>query len=114
MISIPIENINQLLIIAVLLDPRYKLEYVNFCFKNLCHAKVVEKLIANIKESLIKFYDYYCTLDSIYNGTISATLFSYISLPSDVAVEKVDLLTSRRLNLRSHKERMLLMSLKMR
>lgn len=83
-----IENINQLLIIAVVLDPRYKLEYVSFCFENLCRAEIVEKLTANIKESLIKLYEYYCTLDSIYNGTTSATLPSDISLSSEVVVEK--------------------------
>lgn len=44
------ENMNKLLIIVVVLDPRFKLEYVSFCFESLYDTNKVEAAVASIKD----------------------------------------------------------------
>ncbi|KAL9411122.1 hypothetical protein AB3S75_044833 [Citrus x aurantiifolia] len=45
-----VENMNKLLIIAVVLDPRYKLDYVSFCFESLYDTNKFEAMVASIKD----------------------------------------------------------------
>ncbi|KAH9664790.1 BED-type domain-containing protein [Citrus sinensis] len=49
-----VDTINHLLIIAVVLDPRYKLNYVLFCFEQLHNPEKVEEITSNIKKLLLK------------------------------------------------------------
>lgn len=49
-----VDTINQLLIIAVVLDPRYKLDYVSFCFEKLHNPEKVEEITLNVKKLLLK------------------------------------------------------------
>ncbi|KAL9459308.1 hypothetical protein AB3S75_002661 [Citrus x aurantiifolia] len=51
-----VDTINQLLIIVVVLDPRYKLNYVSFCFEQLHNPEKAEEITSNIKKLLLKLY----------------------------------------------------------
>lgn len=57
-----VDNMNKLLIIAVVLDPRYKLEYVSFCFESLYDTNKVEAMVASIKDQLVAVYNSYHAL----------------------------------------------------
>ncbi|KAH9771789.1 BED-type domain-containing protein [Citrus sinensis] len=59
-----VDTINQLLIIAVVLDPRYKLNYVLFCFEQLHNPEKAEEITSNIKKLLLKLYKTYCPMES--------------------------------------------------
>ncbi|KAK2648832.1 hypothetical protein Ddye_016321 [Dipteronia dyeriana] len=60
-----IEDVNKLLIIALVLDPRYKLDYVKFCFGDLFDENKVNEMTYDIKELLIKLYEFYNGVDNI-------------------------------------------------
>lgn len=71
------DNMNKLLIIIVVLDLRYKLEYVTFCFESLYDTNKVEAIIASIKDQLVAIYNSYHALYSTTSSSI---------LPCDVDV----------------------------
>ncbi|KAL5763966.1 hypothetical protein ACOSQ2_016560 [Xanthoceras sorbifolium] len=54
-----IEDVNKLLIIALVLDPRYKLDYVKFCFGDMFDDKKTKEMTCNIRELLIQLYESY-------------------------------------------------------
>ncbi|KAK2658690.1 hypothetical protein Ddye_005223 [Dipteronia dyeriana] len=60
-----IEDVNRLLIIALVLDPRYKLDYVKFYFGDLFDDSKVTEMTYDIKEFLIKLYEFYKGVDNI-------------------------------------------------
>ncbi|KAK2645946.1 hypothetical protein Ddye_021141 [Dipteronia dyeriana] len=60
-----IKDVNRLLIIALVLDPRYKLDYVKFCFGDLFDDSKVTEMTYDIKEFLIKLYEFYKGVDNI-------------------------------------------------
>ncbi|KAK3228383.1 hypothetical protein Dsin_000264 [Dipteronia sinensis] len=60
-----IEDLNKLLIIALVLDPRYKLDYVKFYFGDLFDEYKVNEMTYDIKELLIKLYEFYKGVDNI-------------------------------------------------
>lgn len=53
------ENINALLFLDVVLDPRYKMKYLKFCFDNVYNAETIAKLVVKVKSSLQFLYDCY-------------------------------------------------------
>ncbi|KAL5845422.1 hypothetical protein ACOSQ4_011380 [Xanthoceras sorbifolium] len=57
-----LETTNKLLIIAVVLDPRFKLQYVYYCFKILYGVVSVESMSTSIKYALVELYDCYHVL----------------------------------------------------
>ncbi|KAK3221759.1 hypothetical protein Dsin_008784 [Dipteronia sinensis] len=61
-----LETTNKLLIIAVVFDPMYKLQYVSYCFAVLYGAGSRESMTANIKDALVGLYESYNVL---YNGS---------------------------------------------
>ncbi|KAK2656068.1 hypothetical protein Ddye_009120 [Dipteronia dyeriana] len=60
-----IEDVNRLLIIALVLDPRYKLDYVKFYFGDLFDDSKLTEMTYDIKEFLIKLYEFYKGVDNI-------------------------------------------------
>ncbi|KAK3228849.1 hypothetical protein Dsin_000730 [Dipteronia sinensis] len=80
-----IEDVNTLLIIALVLDPRYKLDYVKFCFGDLFDDNKVKKMTFHIKEILIQLYDCYKGVDNISS---SDQVSSSIPLENEVDVGK--------------------------
>ncbi|KAK3217669.1 hypothetical protein Dsin_011639 [Dipteronia sinensis] len=57
-----LETTNKLLIIAVVLDHIYKLQYVSYCFTVLYGAGSCESMTANIKDALVELYKSYNAL----------------------------------------------------
>ena len=53
------DQVNMLLSVANVLDPRCKLEFVIFCFTRMYESMKVEELKSNIKELLMKLYNSY-------------------------------------------------------
>ena len=51
-----IEKINKLVFLAVVLDPRYKLDYVGFCFESIHDDVMVKVLVDEIEAYLMRFY----------------------------------------------------------
>nr|XP_048328507.1 disease resistance protein RPV1-like [Ziziphus jujuba var. spinosa] len=58
-------NVNKLLLIAVVLDPRYKLEYVSYLFEDAYESGMVESLTKDVKDTLYNLYDFYKEVDSM-------------------------------------------------
>ncbi|KAK2662327.1 hypothetical protein Ddye_000901 [Dipteronia dyeriana] len=80
-----IEDVNTLLIIAHVLDPRYKLDYVKFYFGDLFDENKVNNMTFDIKEILIQLYDCYKGVDNISS---SDQVSSSIPLANEVDVGK--------------------------
>ncbi|GKV46838.1 hypothetical protein SLEP1_g53799 [Rubroshorea leprosula] len=55
-------NMNVLIFIACVLDPRYKLSFVEFGFGKLYDRIIVETLSYKVKSTLKKMFEEYCTL----------------------------------------------------
>lgn len=72
-------NMNKLLIIAVVFDPRYKLEYVSFCFESLYNTNKLEAMVVSIKDQLVGAYNF-------YHALYSKTSFDVFSCDVDVNV----------------------------
>lgn len=53
-----LETLNKSLIIVVVLDPCYKLNFVKFCLKGLYDEKVMCELVKMIKDLLSSLYDF--------------------------------------------------------
>ena len=67
---------NVLLYVAVVLDPRKKLDYLNYCFSNLYGENVV-KVITGLVESVLKrLYEHYNSIHSSYVSIQSASEIS--------------------------------------
>ncbi|KAL4016504.1 hypothetical protein IC575_024156 [Cucumis melo] len=54
-----IEKINKLVFLAVVLDPRYKLDYVGFCIESVHDDAMVKVLVDEIEAYLMRLYNYY-------------------------------------------------------
>ncbi|KAK9273474.1 hypothetical protein L1049_018284 [Liquidambar formosana] len=59
-----IDKVNLMVVIAVVLDPRCKLEYVNFCYSMVYQPIKVEALCKRVKETLDRLFDQYKLFDS--------------------------------------------------
>ncbi|XP_024962436.1 zinc finger BED domain-containing protein RICESLEEPER 1-like [Cynara cardunculus var. scolymus] len=53
------DRINPMLFLAVVLDPRYKLKYLKFCFEPLYDAQTVAKLVVKVEQILHQLYNQY-------------------------------------------------------
>lgn len=60
-----IDKVNMMLLIAVLLDPRYKLEYIEFCYAKVYEVGKVKGLIGRIMGALTTIFDHYQRLHSL-------------------------------------------------
>ncbi|KAF5815925.1 putative HAT dimerization domain, ribonuclease H-like superfamily, hAT-like transposase, RNase-H [Helianthus annuus] len=59
-----VEKMNPLLYIAVALDPRYKLSYVNWSLDDMYPTgNLATNLKKKVEETLTKLYDFYCSKD---------------------------------------------------
>ncbi|KAK9180571.1 hypothetical protein WN943_029782 [Citrus x changshan-huyou] len=62
------DQVNMLLFVANVLDPRCKLEFVTFCFSSMYESRKVEELKSNIKELLMKLYNSYIGGSDVRNS----------------------------------------------
>ena len=53
------DNINPMLFLAVVLDPRFKLKYLKFCFESLYDTQTVAKLVVKVEQILHRLYNHY-------------------------------------------------------
>ena len=60
-----VERINKLIFITVVLDPRYKLDYISFCFSNIYEDAMAKVMVDDINNYLIRLYDYYKFYDNV-------------------------------------------------
>ncbi|XP_024026800.1 zinc finger BED domain-containing protein RICESLEEPER 2-like [Morus notabilis] len=54
-----VENINYLLSVAVVLDPRYKMDYLTYCFSIVYDSCTSETLTKNVKDTMYRLHDVY-------------------------------------------------------
>ncbi|XP_052111497.1 zinc finger BED domain-containing protein RICESLEEPER 2-like [Arachis duranensis] len=59
-----IKNINMMIFVAVVLDPRYKLKFVNFSFEKLYDKDDTDFLGAKVKETFSKMFDCYVSANN--------------------------------------------------
>ena len=62
-----LDNINFLLYVAVVLDPRYKLTYLKFSFNKVYENDKVEILVARVKATLERLFDHYVEKNNVAN-----------------------------------------------
>ncbi|KAL5789539.1 hypothetical protein ACOSQ2_004427 [Xanthoceras sorbifolium] len=60
-----IKDVNKLLLITLVLDPRYKLDYVKFCFGNMFDDKKTKEMTCAIRKLLIQLYECYKGVENI-------------------------------------------------
>ncbi|XP_062085714.1 zinc finger BED domain-containing protein RICESLEEPER 1-like [Humulus lupulus] len=53
------ENINPMLFLAVVLNPRYKLKYLKYCFETVYDAETVAKIVVKVEQILQRLYNSY-------------------------------------------------------
>lgn len=62
---------NMMLFFATLLDSRYKLRFVRFCYADIYEFGKVEELGRRLMEEMKSIFDYYKMLDSIESSVSS-------------------------------------------
>ncbi|KAK2655675.1 hypothetical protein Ddye_008727 [Dipteronia dyeriana] len=68
-----LEQTNNLLILAVVLDPRYKLGYVKFRFDSIYGVEESQSMIFKLKGVLLDLYDWYDRFYSTLGGGVKET-----------------------------------------
>jgi len=58
-------NPNFLLYVANVLDPRFKLKYVKFCFGELYDYDKAQLLTNKVKDTLVSLYEFYLKIDEV-------------------------------------------------
>jgi hypothetical protein len=59
---------NFLLYVVVVLDPRFKLKYVRFCFGRLYNVEEAENFTIKVKDTLLRLFEHYMNVDE--NGEV--------------------------------------------
>ena len=99
-----IGEINYLLLV-VYLDPRYKLDYIDFCYTRICGQERSEDILQHLKDIINKLFGYYSTFypfisDGNSSGSISSNLPSEITTPIEAGVVEDDWVDEFRLKIR--------------
>ncbi|KAH9659532.1 BED-type domain-containing protein [Citrus sinensis] len=89
-----LNTLNKLLIVAVVLDPRYKLSFVKFCFEELYDENVVCELIKVIKGLLSSLYDFYTNNNSRCDSGSQNQSVNAVICPSELE-KKSDIIDYR-------------------
>lgn len=53
------DKINLILFVAIVVDPRYKLKYVQWCLKETYETQHVDGLVNKLKKGLTRLYEWY-------------------------------------------------------
>ncbi|KAL2497653.1 Zinc finger BED domain-containing protein DAYSLEEPER [Abeliophyllum distichum] len=60
------DNVNQLLLVATILDPRYKLDYVEYCFVDIYkNVEVASSMTKMLKANLMSIYEWYLKSEGV-------------------------------------------------
>ncbi|CAI0448983.1 unnamed protein product [Linum tenue] len=73
---VQVDNLNSLLHIAVVLDPRYKLRYVEFCMEMIYDAKVAASFAETLESKFLELYAFYLK-ENLDSGIFSAPTISH-------------------------------------
>ncbi|XP_057756612.1 zinc finger BED domain-containing protein RICESLEEPER 2-like [Arachis stenosperma] len=82
-----VKNINMMIFVAVVLDPRYKFKFVNFCFEKLYDKDDADFLGAKVKETFSNMFKCYVSANNGGRSFTSATMDG----ASDVGVPDGDM-----------------------
>ncbi|KAL2466083.1 zinc finger BED domain-containing protein RICESLEEPER 2-like [Abeliophyllum distichum] len=64
------ENVNQFLLIATVLDPRYKLSYVEYCFVDIYKdEQVASSMTKMVKANLMSIYKWYLECEGVFGSS---------------------------------------------
>ena len=63
-----IEKLNLMMFVAIVLDPRYKLRFVNFWFTKWNPGVVAGNMTKMVEMALVCMYEHYCDCDGYLNG----------------------------------------------
>lgn len=79
------ENVNQLLLLfATILDPRYKMDYVEYCFSDLHRdGEVVSIMMKYVKVNLMHIYEWYVVHEGVHGSSQISTDKSLSSFNTD-------------------------------
>lgn len=89
-------EINYLLLVAVFLDPWYKLEYVDFCFIRMYGKDRSQEFLKKLKDILHKLFEYYTALyplgldGSDSSSSIASNLASQSNMSNDDGDDEED------------------------
>ena len=72
-------NMNYLLFVATVLDPRHKLEYVEFCFEKMYGSEQAQRMLAKLNQVLRDLFNYYKVLYPILPDSRDTSCFSLSS-----------------------------------
>ncbi|KAF7815085.1 zinc finger BED domain-containing protein RICESLEEPER 2-like [Senna tora] len=56
------DNMNYMLFVAVVLDPRHKMAYIEFCFSKMYGLDKCRHMLVKLKELLVNLFEYYQVL----------------------------------------------------
>lgn len=54
-----VDNINSLLVVAVVLDPRFKMDYLKYCFTYVYDSPIYETLPKKVKDTMYRLFEFY-------------------------------------------------------
>ncbi|CAL5193913.1 unnamed protein product [Lathyrus oleraceus] len=77
--------INHLLFVAIYLDPRYKLDYIEFCFTRMYGVKMSEDMLKKLKNLITKLFEHYLVLYPISHDVGSSA--SSLNIASHSRIE---------------------------
>ena len=80
-----VERINKLIFIAVVLDSRYKLDYISFCFSNIYDTMVI-LMVDGIKNYLTRLCDYF----KFYDNAQGHHQYESRLTPSSMSMDTID------------------------
>ena len=67
------ENINPLLFLAVVLDPRYKMRYLKYCFESVYDAETVARIVVKAESVLQRLY-------ACYNTAVGTKVSNFVTV----------------------------------
>ena len=78
-----VDKINLLVYIAVVLDPRKKLKYLKFCLSQFLEETIVNEMINQVNNCLIRLYEFYGSQQSVTVEVPSASETSILEVDDD-------------------------------
>ena len=69
-----VNNINPLLFVSLVLDPRYKIEFLKYCFNELPDVALAAETTKNVEDILNRLYECYSTQDPNVTQTASSAV----------------------------------------
>ena len=82
-----VDNISCLLFVAVVLDPRYKLDYVKYCLTMVYDSHIASKLAKKLDSTLQRLLDFYGQEASKQDGGVNKK-----TRVADITLDENDLL----------------------